>query len=182
MPKGLFLIAVISLFSFDQPKLIKTKVTKDITIAIPQGWRPMDGIDFTQRYPSVRAPLAGYTNEERLVDFSVNISATQWPDKDIDMARQFFKASISSMFDRVEIISEGTHQVHGKKYVYFEFKSRMNGTRQDETLRDPVLRYTYIQYLIEPGRTLVFSFNCPQRQLQDWQETARAMMKEVKVK
>ena len=182
MPKGLFLIVVIGLLAFDQPKLMKTKVTEGITVSIPQGWRPMDTMDFTERYPSVRAPLASYTNEERMVDFSVNISATQWPDTDVEIAREFFKASLTSMFDRMEIVSEGIHEVKGKKFVYFEFKSRVNGTRQDESLRDPVLRYTYIQYLIEPGKTLVFSFNCPQRLMQDWQPTARAMMKSIKVK
>ena len=85
------------------------------------------------------------------------------------------------MFDRVEMIDEGIREVDKKKYIFFEFDSRVNGTRQ-EGLRDPVLRYTYIQYLVEPGRTLVFSFNCSRHEKQEWQETARKMMENVKVK
>ena len=85
------------------------------------------------------------------------------------------------MFDRVEMINEGIQEVNKKKFIFFEFDSRVNGNRQ-EGFQDPVLRYTYIQYLIEPGKTLVFSFNCPRREKQDWQETARVMMKSVKVK
>ena len=65
-----------------------------------------------------------------------------------------------NVFDRVEMIDEGIHEVHGKKFIFFEFESRVNGTRQQEGMQDPVLRYTYIQYLIEPGKALVFSFNC----------------------
>jgi hypothetical protein len=142
----------------------------------------MDAMDFTQRYPSVRAPLAAYTSEDRMVDFAVNVSATQWPDANIDISKKFFKASLMNMFDRVEMIDEGVHEVNKKKFIYFEFNSRLNGMRQDEGTKDPVLRYTYIQYLVEPGRTLVFSFNCPRRMQEEWQETARQMMLKIKAK
>jgi hypothetical protein len=178
--KWFFLIGVL-LIAGDRPRLVKVKVNDTITISIPQGWNPMDDLDFSQRYPSVRAPLAAYTNLDRTIDFSVNISATRWPDSNLELAQKFFKSSLMTMFDRVEMIDEGIREVNKKKFIFFEFDSRVNGTRQ-EGLRDPVLRYTYIQYLVEPGRTLVFSFNCSRREKQDWQETARAMMKGVKVK
>ncbi len=180
-----FLFVLFPLFfmaAADQPKLIKTKATDKITVYIPEGWRPMDGLDFTERYPSVRAPLAAYTNEDRLVDFSVNISATKWPDKDLTMAGKFFRASISNMFDRVEMIDEGVHEVNGKKLVFFEFESRISGSREKEGLREPILKYTYLQYYIEPARTLVFSFNCPKRERENWQSVARQMMQSVKIK
>jgi hypothetical protein len=182
MPGRSFLLISLLLAGFDQPKLVKTKVADGITVSIPQGWRPMDALDFTDRYPSVRAPLAAYTNEERLVDFSVNISATRWPDTNLEVAKQFFRSSISNMVDRVEMINEGIEELHGKKYVFFEFESRINGNPAKEGLRDPVLRYSYLQYLVEPGRTLVFSFNCPRRERESWQPVARAMMKTIKVK
>ena len=178
--KWFFLIGLVSMAA-DRPKLVKVKVSDAITISIPKGWNAMDALDFTQRYPSVRAPLAGYTNEERTIDFSVNVSATQWPDTDLELAQKFFKAGVLNMFDRVEMINEGIYEVNKKKFIFFEFDSRING-RQQEGLQDPVLRYTYIQYLIEPGKALVFSFNCPRRQKEEWQETARLMMKSVKVK
>jgi len=178
--KWFFLLALASLAA-DRPKLVKVKVSDAITVSIPKGWNAMDALDFTQRYPSVRAPLAGYTNEERTIDFSVNVSATQWPDTDLELAQKFFKAGLLNMFDKVEIIKEGIYEVNKKKFIFFEFDSRVNG-RQQEGLQDPVLRYTYIQYLIEPGKALVFSFNCPRRQKEEWQETARLMMKSIKVK
>ncbi len=179
--KWFFLIALVFIAA-ESPKLVKVKVTDEITVSIPKGWNAMDALDFTQRYPSVRAPLAAFTNEIGLVDFSVNISATQWPDTDLELAQKFFKAGVMNMFDRVEMIQEGIYEVNKKKFIYFEFDSRINGNRQQEGFQDPVLRYTYIQYLIEPGKALVFSFNCPRRQKEEWQETARLMMKSVKVK
>jgi hypothetical protein len=179
-----FLILVVSVFflSFDQPKLVKTKVADGISVSIPDGWRPMDQLDFTERYPSIRAPLAAFTNEERSIDFSVNISATRWADKDVELAQKFFKAGISNLFDRVEMINEGIVEHKGKKFIFFEFESRVNGSREKEGQREPIMRYSYIQYYIKGGQTLVFSFNCPRRERQAWEGTAKLMMESIKMK
>jgi hypothetical protein len=179
---GLFLTGWIGFSGFQAAKLVKTKINDKLSVMVPQGWIPMDGMDFTQRYPSVRAPLAAYTNLERTVDFSVNISATRWPDANMELSQRFFKASLLNMFDRVEMINEGVQEVGKKKLIFFEFESRINGNRSQEGTKDPVLRYTYIQYLVEPDRTLVFSFNCPRRLRENWQETAREIMANHKFK
>ncbi len=163
-------------------KLVKTKVTDEISLSIPEGFIAMTPEDIAQRLPSVRAPLGAYTNEDRVVDISVNISATQWPDANYEIAAKFFKAALFNLYDKVDMIDEGVHEVHKKKYIYFEFESRINPNRRVEGGSEPLLKYTYIQYLVEPGRTLVFSFSCPRPLRQEWQETSRAVMKSVRVK
>ena len=182
MPHKFFLLTSFLLVSFDQPKLVKVKVTDEITISIPKEWRPMDDLDFSERYPSVRAPLAAYTNLDRTIDFSVNVSATRWPDANLEIASQFFKASIRNMFDRVEILDEGIREINGNSFIIFKFESRVNGSKNDLGNADPVLKYTYLHYLIQPQRTLVFSFNCPRRDRQEWERTSEAMMKSIRVK
>ena len=176
------MITFVAMMSFTPPKLVKTQIAEGITVSLPKDFRPMDAMDFTERYPSVRAPIAAYTNENRDVDFSLNVSATQWPDADAALAQKFFKASLFHMFDRVEMVREGIREVNGKKFIFFEFESRVNGTRQDEALRSPVLRYSYMVYKVDPVKTLVFSFNCPQRLRKDWEATAQAIMKSIKIK
>jgi hypothetical protein len=164
-----FLILILFFLSgFTSEKLIKTKIADGISASIPATLIPMTEEDLVQRYPSVRAPIAAFTNVDRNVDFSINTSATQWPDQDIAMAQKFFKSGIYNLFDRVDIIEEGIHPVHKKKM------------KQSE--QSAVFRYSYIQYLVESDRTLVFSFNCPRDQKEQWQETARAMMKSLKVR
>ena len=179
---NVLMLMVLVCLAMDKPKLVKTKVNDQITVSIPKDWRPMDNLDFTERYPSVRAPLAAYTDEERIVDFAVNFSATQWPDADLEMVKSFFKSSLLNMFDRVDMISESIREVNGKKIIFFEFDSRVNGNRQQEGFTDPVSKYTYIGYVVQPGRTLVFSFNCPKRMKEQWKDTAKAMMNAIKVK
>jgi hypothetical protein len=180
-PKFFFFIPLL-LLSLDQPRLTRVKISDDITVSIPRDWKPMDGLDFTERYPSVRAPLAAFTNEDRTVDYSVNISATRWPDANLEIASKFFESSLRNMFDRVEMVEKGIREANGGKFIFFEFESRVNGNKNELGNADPVLRYTYQQYLIQPQRTLVFSFTCARRDRLAWEEAAEAMMKNVKVK
>ncbi|HZY78503.1 MAG TPA: hypothetical protein VFE50_03200 [Cyclobacteriaceae bacterium] len=163
-------------------KLVKTKVNDQITVSLPADFFAMTPEDIAQRLPSVRAPLGAYTNQDRVVDFSVNISATQWPDADQAIAQKFFKAALYNLYDKVDMISEGIQDIHKKKYICFEFESRINANRRVEGGSEPLLKYTRIQYLVEEGRTLVFSFSCPRAMREDWEELSGDIMKSVRVK
>jgi hypothetical protein len=181
MIKTMLVFAVFSM-AFSSSKLIKTKINKEITVSIPEELKPMTNEDIAQRYPSVRAPLGAYTNADRLVDFSVNISATQWPDSNIEMAQKFFKSGITNLYDRVEFIEEGTKQLGKKKFIFFELESRVNGNKRQLGEQQTIQRYIYVQYLVEAKRTLVFTFSCPKELKADWQKTAKEVMKSISVK
>lgn len=184
--KGVLKITLLSMLlafsSLDEPKLKRIKATDNISVMIPTTWHPMDELDFRERFPSVRAPLFAYTDEDRLLSFSINISATQWPDANASIAQRFFKASLFNMFDRVEILTEGIRTVHNKEFIFFEFESTVRGNARELDQQTSIIRYTSIAYLVQPERTLVFSFTCPRRMRQDWEETARKMMESIKVK
>jgi len=182
MRKVFLPLFIVTIFAFSPSKLVKTKVADGITISLPTELQPMTPDDIVLRYPSVRAPLAAYTDLNRTLDFSINVSATQWPDANLDMARKFFRSSITNLYDRVDFLQEGIQTIHKKKFIFFEFESRINGNKMSLGEQQAVFRYTYIQYLIEPNRTLVISFNCPKGMREDWQETVHAMMSSVKIK
>ncbi len=131
----MILLCSVLLLGFAPSKLIKTKVADGITISLPSTLAPMTTDDIAQRYPSVRAPLGAFTNGDRDSDFSVNISATQWPDADIELAAKFFKSGIYNLYDRVDFISQGIQTVNKKKFIFFEFESRVNGNKMKESER-----------------------------------------------
>jgi hypothetical protein len=167
---------------YTKEKLVKTKVNNNITLGLPLGFMPIPDSELAQRYPSVRRPMAAYTNVDREADLSINISATQWPDGNIEMASQFFRSSLYYLFDRVQMINEGIADQYGKQFIYFEFESRVEGNRMEIGQQTAVRKYTYIYYLVEPGRTLVFTFNTDSRFKQKWQDTAKNVMESIKVK
>jgi hypothetical protein len=98
------------------------------------------------------------------------------------MAQQFFKSSLYNLYDRVDMVSEGIYLNRKKKFIYFEFESRISGNARRQGLQDPVLKYTYIMYYVRPSRTLVFTFTCSKNVREEWQETAKEMMKSIRVK
>lgn len=171
---------VLLLTSLAPVKWVKTKLPNGITVSIPDQLTPMTPDDLAQRFPSVRAPLGAFTNNDRLADFSINISATTWPDGDVDMAGKFFKASLQNLYHRVDFVDEGIKTIKKKKFIYFEFESRIVGERK-QGLTDAVLKYTYIQYLVQKDRTLVFTFSCPKDLREEWQPVAHEMMNRIRV-
>ncbi len=177
-----WIILLLLLFGFTPAKMVKTKMGEGVTVSLPSDFYLMTQDDIAQRFPSVRAPLGAYTNDDRVADFSANISATQWPDADLEVARQFFKSGLMNLYDKVDVVEEGIHVINKKKFIFFEFESYLRGNKRQLGNEDPVLKYTYIQYLVQPHRTLVFTFSCPKDQREDWQKTARLIMNSIKVK
>lgn len=163
-------------------KLVKTKISDDITVSIPEELSPMTPEDIAQRYPSVRKPIGAFSDENRAVDFTISTSATQWPDSNLEMAKEFFKSGVYNLYDRIELLDEGIQEIHKKRYIFFEFESRINGDQNAMGSEESILKYTYIQYLLEPNRTLVITFSCPERDKEDWQETAHEVMKSLRIK
>lgn len=184
--KGVLKITLLSILlafsSFEEPKLKRIKATENISVMLPATWHPMDELDFSERFPSVRAPLFAYTDEDRQLSFSINISATQWPDANANIAQRFFKASLFNMFDKVEIVREGIRTVNKKQFIFFEFESTVRGNARELDQQSSIMRYTSIAYLVQPERTLVFSFTCPRRLRQDWEATALRIMESIRVK
>lgn len=180
--KTMGLLMIIVLSSFSVSKLVKTKLAGGITLSLPEGLVPMTPEDIAVRFPSVRAPLGAFSNVDRLVDFSVNISATKWPDGNTELAGKFFRSSLKNMYDRLDIISEGSQVLRKKKFLYFEFESRISGDRRKQEFRDPVVKYVYIQYLVQKDRTLVFTFSCPRDHREEWQPIAHEIMQSIMVK
>lgn len=163
-------------------KLVKTKIGNSITVSLPDTFYPMSVEDIAQRYPSVRKPIGAYTNEDRLVDFSVNISATKWRSTDIEIAKDFFKASIVELYDRVDFKTEKIEVVNNMRFIIFEFDSRINGDKYSLDQRDAIRKYTYLMYLLINGKTIVFSFNVPIQIKDQWVEIVPEVMNSIKVK
>ncbi|MEO1054178.1 MAG: hypothetical protein AAFX87_26300 [Bacteroidota bacterium] len=178
--KLILLFALISLSSFDEQRGSRVAVADGISVVLPKRFQPMTESDIVLKYPSVRQPLAAYTSEDRLADFNVNISATQWNPSDIAIAKDFFKASVVNLYDKVSFLQDEIKEVNGKQFVTFELETLSRGDRARNKASER--RYVYVQYTIMKGKTLVFSFNCPLQMKDDWYDPVHKMMESVKIK
>ncbi len=182
MLKFLLGILIVLLPLTQDVKMVKTKVTDDITLMLPKDFYAMTPEDIAQRYPSVRKPIGAYTNDDRLMDVSIKESATQWKEEDIELAAEFFKSSIFNLYDKVEMNHESIEEINGRKFAVFEFDSRIEGENNELQNRQAVRKYNYVEYLVSGGKTLVFSVQCPANMKDTYKETAHAIMNSVKVK
>lgn len=176
------LVFALLLTAFGQPKMTKVKISEGITVAMPKTFYPMEVPDIIQRLPSVRRPIAAYTNTDRLVDFSVKISATQWRPQDIPMMKEFFKASVINLYDKVDFSQDTVRAVNGQPYAIFEFDSYIGGDRYAIQQTGAIRKYSYVQYTIRNGQTIVFSFNAPFQEKAQWQTIAKTMMESIQMK
>src|SRR5258708_8793531 len=92
--KKIGVLFLLSLLAFAPTKMVKIKVGDGITVTLPSTLAPITEEDIVVRYPSVRAPLGAYTNQNRDTDFSLYISATQWGQADIEIAPTFLNSEI----------------------------------------------------------------------------------------
>lgn len=175
------LIIFISAGSFTDPKLVKTKVAEGITVSLPQNFYPMSPDDIAQRYPSIRKPIAAYTNDQRLVDFNINLSASQWRPSDIELAKSFIKASIHNMFDEVKVLQEDIREINGHNYIVFELETKIEGDSKSFSNTQAVRKYSYLQYLLINGKMIVFSFHSPIKLKDRWESVAPEVMNSIKV-
>lgn len=148
---------------------IKVKVPENFTVMTPE--------DIAQRFPSVRKQIVALTGPQRVTSFNVAVSATQWRKNDYQIAKDFFKSSIVNLFDRVDFIDEGVKEIKNNNFAYFEFTSLIRNPNNQGTERG----YNYTMYFITKGKTLVFTFICPYREMDIWKDVASEMMNSIKL-
>ena len=182
MNRLVLFIILLTFSSFTKPDLKKTKIFEGVTVGLPKDLLPMTEQDLAAKSASVRKPLAAYTSMDRQADFVVNYSYSKWAETDMDMLKGFYRGSIQNLFDKVEFLSEGIEEINRRKYVYFEFLSTLEGDPNSISNQKVIRKYTYVQYVLVNGKTLVFNFTCPANQRNQWQEVAKEMMQTIEIK
>ena len=168
-------------FSFQEIKLKKTKMVEGITALIPVNFLPMSDQDLASKYPSYKKPLSMFSDENRYVDFGVNATTTRWKPRDMEILKDFYRSSISNLYDSVQFMKTEVSPVNGRNHATFEFVSTINGKENEMGITPTVSKYNYLLYTVVNGKLYVFNFNCPARYKEKWQQTATEIMASVKL-
>lgn len=177
-----WIILLVSFSALAQEKLVKTNITDNISMSLPEGFMAMTDDDMAEKYITHKKPMTAYTTYERDIEFSVNKSNTKWTVEDMHIMQSFYKSSISQLYDEVNFIKEGIYEVNGRKFVYFEFASKVAGDKNSISKKSAVSKYSYIQYTIINKKTILFNFSCPFWSKDKWQNTVGEMMQTIKIK
>ncbi|PRY10388.1 hypothetical protein CLV24_114117 [Pontibacter ummariensis] len=167
--------------AFVQPKLKKVNLSKEISIALPKDFSAMSDDDIAREYPATTRPLAAYTGPNGQIDFSVTQKPAQFRAQDLNMLREFYKASLLEKFTKVDFIRDEVTEIKGQDFIVFEFVSSVADERGASNL-GPVNKYSIVQYTIKDGKMLIFTMHVPYMLRNEWQEPAREIMSSVKLK
>ena len=178
----LSLLFILGLAGFvPKPKLVTTKLAKDLSVGVPAGFVAMPDAGIAMRYPAARKPVAVYSNTSGRVDFSVAVRPTTFESMDYGVLLKIYKSSIQRLYTKVEFLTEDIHTVNGRDFIYFEFISTMSDTRKAAQLA-PIRKYQAVQYAIKEGQLFVFTFDAPVEEQAQWRPTAQAAMGAVVLK
>jgi hypothetical protein len=171
-------------------KLIKTKVTENLTVSIPNDFAVMGDDVYARKYGAYRQPIVMYTSSNGLVDFGINeninrslraFNNSDWQEDDMNMLKSLYKGTIMAMHAEVTFVQDKLETINGRKYIVLEFV----GTVKDEDKAvsfgsNTKKQYSYLQYTVEAGKIMIFNFNCPANVRNLWQDTAKQIMQSIK--
>lgn len=172
-----------------QTKLKKFQISKEIEVQLPNDFNPLPDDGIAQEYPTSTKPLAVYSSPNGQVDFSVLQKGSQFRPQDLNMLREFYKASLLEMFTKVDFIREEVTKVNGQEFLVFEFVSSLADERQFGMLA-PVQKYSIVQYTIiendpktvRDNQLISFTFHVPFVMKNKWQGTGKEVMNSIKIK
>jgi hypothetical protein len=168
----------------DEGKMVKTKITKEVTISLPKSFRPMTDDEIADKYLTAKHPTAMYTNPDRVVDFGFNQTETRWRQADLPMLKGVYKGSIAGLHGKVTFIQDKIARINDREFIVFEFVSEVTDVDPEGKPRsgNAKRQYSYIQYTVQGGKILVFNFTCPAQVQTKWQPTAQAIMESIRVR
>jgi hypothetical protein len=184
-----YLVKIISIFviflgvtAFTPPKLVKRKLSDEVTVKLPEDFRPMTDDEIASRYYTYKKPTAMFTDPNVKISFGLNLNDTEWKYKDLEIMKSFYKSSFMRIFSNVNMIQEKVEKINNYQFAIFEFVSEVKSDEEDIRQLAPVLTYTYILYTIYENKAIVINFSCPEALKDKWQPVAREIMQTVVVK
>jgi hypothetical protein len=166
--------------SIAQPsdKFITVKLKGNVSLSIPDNFRALNDDEIVARSMSARRPIGYYTDPSRKVDLSLNTmnnNKNPWDDKDVNILKEFARANIKALYDRVTFIDESDRISGKQKFVRFEFTSEVK-----DKGKPSIRKYTQIQYAIRKKQVFVLNFTCPEDQRKIWDDVATKILSSMK--
>lgn len=182
--KILFLcIAGLLAMAFQQPvKLTKTKISDEISARLPENFQPVSQEELRTKHVSSRPPIALYTTPDKQVDFSVNVSVNQWQHFDLPLIKDFYKASLSTLFSDLELLKEETTEINNHPAALFEFVGTVEGEEGTVRRTASISKYHYVAYVLVNGKVAVFTLTAPAGQQQEWSSVGEEIMQSIRIK
>lgn len=145
-------------------------VTNKVEVAIPATFNKMSADMLKVKYPNANPPQLVYTNDKGSINIAFSHTANAIKDEQLPQAKDSLKGTIKAAAK--EWYGDGIAKVDGKNVAYLEFLSEAPDSKI----------YNYMMLVSVDNKLAIISFNCLEKDKQDWQPIVKEIMNSIKVK
>ncbi|MCR8561842.1 hypothetical protein KXD93_29575 [Mucilaginibacter sp. BJC16-A38] len=171
--KSLLLILFIPVCLKAQIKLEKKGfLDNKIELSVPADFKPMSAEMLDKKYPNRnQKPNLVLTDEDAEVNIVISLIPQPIKPEQIGAFKDFQINSLKKMHPDAKWMNDGVRAINGKNVGYFKFISNA----VDQTV------FNYYFFTDLDGKVLLLSFNCTEKLLPKWKETAESIVSSLKV-
>jgi hypothetical protein len=172
--RSFLLILFIPFGSFAQIKLEKKSfIDNKIEILVPADFKSMSAEALEKKYPNRNhTPDVVLTDENGEVNIVMSLINQPLQDSLVGAYKDFQISSLKKLHPDAKWLDEGVKPINGKSVGYFKFTCSV----VDDTA------FNYYFFTDMDSKVMILSFNCTEKLLPKWKETAETIVSSLKIK
>jgi len=143
-----------------------------VELLVPTYFKIMTPEMLSKKYPSQNKPDLVLTDDDGTVNIVVSLLKQHVQESQIGDFKDFQLNSLKKMRPDSKFLEDGVKTTNGKSIGYFKFIS----TAIDQKV------FNYYFFTSLDGRILLLTFNCTEKLLPEWSETAQTIVSSLTVK
>jgi hypothetical protein len=168
---GLLSVILIS-WTTPTSELEKRKILNDkVEILLPKEFGIMSEEMMKTKYPSERRPTLVYTNKTGGINVAFNHTASKASQTQIEAYKDNFVGTFKNLYPSAEWKGTGVKEINGRKVGYMELITPAIDTKI----------YNLMFFTDLDGRLLLCTFNCVEKERQNWTESAKQIMNSLTI-
>jgi hypothetical protein len=167
-----FLLILLPVCSFGQANLETRKLFDGkVELMVPVEFRPMTVEVMDKKYPD-QQPDVVLTDDDAEVNIVASRTKQLLEGSQMEAYKDFMIASLKKSHPDAQWLDSGVKTINGKRVGYF----KMLTNAADQKV------FVYYFFTDMDGRALIMTFNCTEKLLPTWKDTADSIVASLKVK
>jgi hypothetical protein len=168
----LILLFLVSLAAgFQQELKPRTILDGKVTILVPTDFKEMGPEMLNFKYKGKNVPTFVLTDSNAAVNLAFNHLPNKAEESSIELYKNSVKSSLEKSFPDATWMADGVRKMNGKTVGFMKLMTNAIDTRV----------YNYFILTDCEGRLLIATFNCTEKRLPQWEQTAEKIMESFKV-
>ena len=169
---GMLLIPLLSMTIGKIELELKSLLDDKVELKIPKEFDIMPEELMKLKYPSERRPTLVYSNESGGINVALNLTQNKASQDLIEPYVENFVNTFKNIYPSAEWKGSGVKEINGQKIGYLKLITPAIDTKI----------YNVMFFTDLDGKLLLSTFNCTEKSITEWEQTADEIMNSLKIK